>query len=157
MVVITVNWFVVKLQWIKIGKRRICRNCEMLIQCRLFSLHLILLLLTLRTWSQCSWRAKISIVGREALLSRWEWGVTLSSRPLQKTSSPLPFLLSISEHELPKERSGAQTEYPKSLFRNQLLSAFPSEFSQVWLRKRVRRGRENRCEGKGISGKRVFT
>lgn len=131
MVVITVNWFVVKLQWIKIGKRRICRNCEMLIQYRLFSLHLILLLLTLWTWSQSSWRAKISIVGSEALLSRCEWGVTLSSRALQKTSSPLPFLLSISEHELPGERSRAQTKYPKSLFRNQLLSTFPSEFSQV--------------------------
>lgn len=80
--------------------------------------------------------------------------MTPSSRILQKT---LPFLLSISEHELPKERGRAQTEYPKSFFRNQLLSTFPSEFSQVVVdEERVRRGRENRCKGKGVSGKKVF-
>lgn len=83
--------------------------------------------------------------------------MTLSSHILQKTSSPLPFALSISEHELPKKRSRAQTGYPKSFFRNQLLPTFPFEFSQVVVEEeRVRRGRESRCEGKGISGKKVF-
>lgn len=65
--------------------------------------------------------------------------------------------LSSSEYELPKERSRAQTEYPKSLFRKQLLSIFPSDFNQVLVEEeRVRRGRENRCKGKGVSGKKVF-
>lgn len=82
--------------------------------------------------------------------------MTLSSHILQNFSSPLPFPLSISEHELPKERSRAQTGYPKSLFRNQLLSAFLSEFSQfVVEEERVRGGRESRCvKEKGYLGRR---
>lgn len=56
-----------------------------------------------------------------------------------------------------QRREAELKQYTKSLFRNQPLSTFPSEFSQVVVdEERVRRGRENRCEGKRISGKKVF-
>lgn len=50
-----------------------------------FFLHLMLLLLTLLSDCIETMSTKISIVGKEALLSRWEWGVTLSSCILLKT------------------------------------------------------------------------